>query len=82
MSSTQIEKKLALLEERLLAQQTISAFLIAHLALEDVIKPDSMRKNIDMIAISSGFGKDALSDINRVFGLAARMVEALGKHSE
>ncbi|MGZ4960749.1 MAG: hypothetical protein ACXV7J_16020 [Methylomonas sp.] len=82
MSSTQTEKELALMEERLLAQQTISAFLIAHLAIEDVIKPESMRKNIDMIAISSGFGKDALSDINRVFGLAERMVEAFGKHSE
>ncbi len=79
MSSTQTEKELALVEERLLAQQTISAFLIAHLALEDLIKPERMRKNLDMIAISSGFGKDALSDINRVFGQAERMVEAFGK---
>jgi hypothetical protein len=64
------EKELTEMEERLMAHRAITAFLIAELSDAGIINKDTMRKNIDVLAESSGFGEQTLQDIEKLFGTA------------
>ena len=67
------------LEERLLIQQTLSAFILAHLADEGLINLEVMKINIESVAILSGFREKALADLDRLFGTAQISLDLLEK---
>ena len=67
------------LEERLVIQQSITAFLIAHLVDQGLINLDAAREHVALVAKISGFHDKALEDIDRVFGTAELTLKTIGR---
>ena len=69
------------LEERLAVMQQVMAFLMAHLADQGLINIKATRKDIEQIAELSGFGRKAMADIDRLFGMAELTLQIFdGRH--